>query len=148
MYFVAGQDSEMNRLLSSKDNLCFVVPTAPSVVTSPRTGNGTIRGKLHTAVFRVAFLFKRPAGYESYSRDGYEVTEQELVYHMADRIRGAALLAAYKYAVDEDNIHEVDVLTAYADIVVVENNKLMGRAILEISVLQNVEIPMPTYSAL
>lgn len=147
-YYVAGSDEDMTKLLNADVNCCFIVPTGPSVVTAPRSGDGNVRGKLYTTVFRVTFLFKKYGAYETYTVEGKPATYSELMYHTADRIRGAALLAVHKYAVDTDNINAVDILTQYADIVVVENNKLVGRAILEVSVLQNIEIPMPTYDAL
>ena len=147
-YFVAGDDEVMMTILNAQNSGCFIAPVAPSTISAVRTGDGNVRGKIHTTIFRVTFLFKKPGAYENFAVDGVNVMETELMYHMADRIRGGAFLAVYKYAVDTDNIHDVEVINVFADVVTTTNNELMGRATLEISVIQNVEVPMPTYDAL
>lgn len=145
-YFVAGASDAMLQILNAKDAACFIYPLAPSTITNRRTGDGLVRGMLNTTTFQVTFLFKKLAGFETIVYEGKPLSEMELVYHQADRIRGAALVVAYKHAVDSDNIHEVTVRSQYADIVTTNNNQLMGRAILEIEVVQNVEVDMPRYN--
>ena len=136
-YFVAGSDQEMNQILTAHTAACFVHPPGPSIVTAPRTGDGTVRAKLHTTIIRVVYLFKKPAGYTAYSLEGKPLTGAEIVFHMADRIMGAAHDVIYKHAVNLTDIHEVNIIAQYADIVTVNNNDLTGRAILEVEVLQD-----------
>lgn len=144
-YFVAGSDAAMVQILNTENQAAFISPLAPSTITNRRTGDGLIRGIIMTTVFRVTFLFNKLAGWEQVIYNGKELSEMEFVYHQADRLRGAALVTVYKHAVNVDDIHEVEVTAQYADVVTTENNSLMGRAILDITVVQNVEVDMPRY---
>lgn len=145
-YFVTGTEQEMNQILLANNSACFIYPLGPSTVTAPRTGDGTVRAKLHTTIIRVVFLFKKPAGYTTYSLEGKDLTLTEIMLHMTDRLMGAASDVIYKHAVNLTDIHEVNIISQYADVVTLNNNDLIGRAILEVEVLQDVLVPMPAYT--
>lgn len=145
-YYVAGSEEEFSRILTANNAACFIYPLSPSVVEAPRTGDGTQRAKLHRTTFRVLYVFKFPAAYTNYQVEGRNVTHTELVFHLSDRIMGGALNVIYKHAVNLTDIHEVEILNQYADVVTLNNNDLTGRAVLEIDVLQDVVVPMPLYT--
>ena len=145
-YFIGSTEDDILQVLNAKGAGCFIYSLGPSIVEAPRTGDGVTRAKLHRSTIRVTFVFRQPSGYEDYAIDGYSVMPYEILYHLADRIRVAALLTIYKYAVDSDNIHEVDITSQDTGVVVTNNTELTGRAILDVVLLQDVEVPMPTYS--
>lgn len=147
-YFIGGSEEELTSILNSKGVGCFLYPLAPPTMEAKRTGDGTNRAMLHRSTVRVTFLFKNPGGYEDYKVEGYSVMPHELIYHLADRLRGACLLTIYKYAIDSDNIHEVEIIAQAADLVTVNNDTLTGRATLDIILLQDVQVPMPTYDVI
>jgi hypothetical protein len=146
-YFVTATELEMNAILNSQNAGCFVFQLGPSTFTAARTGDGNKRARLEQTVFRVVYLFRSPAGWETYTADGDRpVNKTELVWHLADRIMGAALEVIYKHAVNTTDVHSVEVVSQTSDVVTVNNNDLMGRAVLEIQVLQDVLVPMPAYT--
>lgn len=145
-YYVAGTEAELANILTANNAACFIYPLTPSTIEARRTGDGDQRGKLYRTTFRVMFVFRNPAAYETYVVEGRNVTLTELIYHLSDRISGGALNVIYKHAVNLNDIHEVEVLNQYADVVTLNNNELTGRAILEVEVLQSVLVPMPSYT--
>lgn len=144
-YYVYSTQDVVNIILSSKNSGCFIYPLEPSTVTNQRTGDGLVRGEIHETMFQVAFFFKKLAGWNPVEYEGRDLMEVELVYHQANRLAGAALVTLHQEAVDEDSIHEVSVTSLFADTVAFDNDELVGRAVLNVRVIQNVEVDMPRY---
>jgi len=147
-YVQLGTQEDVQRILMGAGCGVFVYPNSPSQLMSPRTGTSSEHARLDQSEFKVVLLFRRLAGHEPVTQDGYELSPTEVIYQTADRLRGALMMALAKYAIDEDNIHDLVVLTHYADYQPINNGDLSGRAVLEIKVTQDVLVPQPTYTPL
>lgn len=145
-WYIAPSETILTEVLNAQDVAGFIYPLGPSVRQDARTGaaNGD-RAMLYLTTYRVIVLFKTPAGWTAYSVAGREVLESELVFHLADRVRGAMLRVVYRDAQADDTIHQVEVTAQFADLVTLNNNQLTGRAVLDIEVLQDVAVPMAQY---
>lgn len=147
LYFVSGTEAEMNSILSASQCACFIYQVGPSTFTASRTGDGNKRARLQTTIYRIVYLFDKNGAWNTYSADGDRgVNLTELTYHQADRIAGAATMVLYKHAVNETDIHEINVVSLDASVVAPNNDSLMGRAVIEVEVMQDVLVPMPAYT--
>lgn len=144
-YFQLGTSEDMARILAGPGAGVFVFPNSPNQLLEPRTGSAQQHGRLDRSEFKIVCLFRALAGHEVVEQDGYELSSTEVVYQTADRIRGALVLALSKYAIDQDNIHDLTILTHYADYQPTNNGALTGRAVLEVRITQDVLLPQPTY---
>lgn len=147
-YFQLGSAEDVSRILSGAGSGVFVYPNTPSQLLEPRTGSTTQHGRLDRSEFKIVCLFRALAGHEAVEQDGYVLSSTEVTYQIADRLRGALVLALSKYAIDQDNIHDLTILTHYADYQPANNGSLTGRAVLEVRVTQDVLLPQPTYTPL
>lgn len=145
-YFRMGTEEDMTRVLNGAGAGCFIVPSNPNVEQQGRTGSTTVHGRLDATEWRIIFLFKAPAGHVPFEVDGYEITQTEAVWELADRIRAAAQLVLFKHAPNQTDIHSLDVITTIADYIPLANAGLTGRAVLEVRVLQDVVVPQPRYT--
>lgn len=145
-YYRLGTEDDMTRVLEAHGAACFIVPTSPNVEQDKRTGSATVHGRLDKTTWRVIFLFKRYAGHEPLTIDGYEISQTEAVWELADRLRGAAQLTLFKHAPNADAIHWINVDTTLADYLPLQNGALTGRAVLEVTVTQDVLVPQPAYT--
>lgn len=142
-WYIGTTEQIMLDVLSGKDVAGFVFVSDPVTESAQRTGAaGGVRGKLYTTPLRVVVLFKAPAGYVDYTAQTRPVIHSELVYHLADRLRGGVLNALYRRAQDAEAVHQIEVVAQYADVLTV-NNQLTGRAVLDLEILQDVQVPMP-----
>ena len=147
-YFQLGSQEDINRILAGPGSGVFVYPNTPSQLMEPRTGTSTEHARLDQSEFKIVLLFRMLAGHEAVTQDGYELSSTEVLHQTADRLRGAIMMALTKYAIDTDNIHDLVVLTHYADYQPINNGALTGRAVLEVKVTQDVLVPQPTYTPL
>lgn len=142
-YYRLGTEDDMVKVLEAHGAACFIVPTSPNVEQDARTGSATVHGRLDKTQWRIIFLFKRYAGHDPVVIDGYEISQTEAVWELADRLRGAAQLTLFKHAPNTDAIHAINVDTTLADYLPLVNGALTGRAVLEVTVTQDVLVPQP-----
>lgn len=145
-YHQLGAEEDISRILAGAGSACFVYPSAPTQSQAPRTGDGVERGRLDISQYRLVILFKAPAGFTSITFEGHPLTKTEVVWRIADVLRGGAINALHKYAVGANHIHELNVISDLADIIVLNNAEQTGRAVIEVEVWQDVSVPMPTHS--
>ena len=65
---------------------------------------------------------------------------------MSDIIRGGVIESLYKHAVNATHIHEINILSDLADIIVLNSSESTGRAVVEVEIWQDVSVPMNTFS--
>lgn len=145
-YHMLGTEEDIQRILSGSGSACFVYPAAPTQSQDPRTGDGVQRGRLDISQYRIVILFKAPAGYNEIRFEDYPLTQTETVWRMADILRGGVIETLHKYLVNADHVHEVNVTSDLADIIVLNNSEQTGRAVIEVEVWQDVAVPMNTFS--
>jgi hypothetical protein len=146
-YHMLGLETDIAQILTASRSACFVYPAEPTLTEAKRTGDGTQRGQIDKTLIRVVILFRAPAGIDpAMTFDGQQLTRTEAIWQFADRLRGAALLVLYRHAPNADDIHAVEVLANNADVILLNNNDLTGRAILDVEVTQNVLVPQALWS--
>lgn len=145
-YHMLGSEDDISRILAGSGSACFVYPSAPTQSQDPRTGDGTVRGRLDVSQYRIVILFKSPAGYEEIRFEDQPLSQTETVWRMADVIRGGVIECLHKYAVNSTHIHEVNILSDLADIVVFNSSETTGRAVIEVEVWQDVSVPMSNFT--
>lgn len=145
-YHMLGAEDDIAAILAGSGSACFIYPSAPTQSQDPRTGDGTLRGRLDISQYRIVILFKSPAAYEPIAFEGHQLTKTEVVWRIADVLRGAVINTLHKHAVNADRIHEINVISDLADIIVLNNAAQTGRAVIEVEVWQDVSVPMPTFS--
>lgn len=145
-FHMLGAEEDIERILSGSGSACFIYPAAPTQSQDPRTGDGVQRARLDISQYRIVILFKAPGGYEALSFEGHPLTKTEVVWRLADVLRGAVVNALHKHAVNADHLHEINVTSDLADLIVINNAGLTGRAVVEVEVWQDVSIPMSTFT--
>lgn len=145
-YHMLGSEEDIAMILNGSGSACFVYPSAPTQSQDPRTGDGTVRGRLDISQYRIVILFRKPAGFEPITFEGQELSQTEIVWRMADVLRGGVIECLHKYAVNADHIHEINIISDLADIVVINSSETTGRAVIEVEVWQDVSVPMNTFS--
>lgn len=144
-FHMLGNEEDISKILAGSGSACFVYPTLTRS-QDPRTGDGTQRGRLDISQYRIVILFKSPAGYEDIVFENHSLSPTEVVWRMADVIRGGVIESLYKYAVNTNHIHEVNITSDLADIIVFNTSETTGRAVIEVEVWQDVSVPMNTFS--
>lgn len=142
-YFRLGNDADIERVLSATGSCVMITPTGEVDQTEARTGDASVYSRLDRSRWRVLLLIRAPVGFTNIVVDGVALLPAEVLYKLADRMRGALMLTLAKYAIDQDAIHDLKVVNHYADYSVLRNATLTGRAVLEIEVTQDVLMPQP-----
>lgn len=145
-YHMLGAEEDIARILAGAGAACFVYPSAPTQSQDARTGDGAQRGRLDISQYRVVVLFKAPAGFAPITHETYPLTKTEVTWRLADALRGGVINTLHKHAVNADRIHELNVISDLADIIVLNNAGQTGRAVVEVEVWQDVSVPMPTFT--
>lgn len=146
-YLRLGTESEIAAVLNAHNAALFVVPSGATEQMEPRSGNPDNHARLDRSSWRVILLFKVTNAHEPLVVDGHELLASEVTYKRAQWIKSAMMMTLLKYATDSDNIHNIEVITHFADYSVINNTTLTGRAVLELEVWQDVLVPQPIYNA-
>lgn len=140
-YFRLGTEADIEAILNSHNAGVMIVPSGAADITEDRTGTPEVYGRLDTSTWRVILLFRKPAGWAPIITAGHKLLDSEVVWRLADRMRGAMMLTLAKYARNENDIHDLRVVNHYADYTALKNGALTGRAVLEIEIKQDVLLP-------
>jgi len=145
-FHMLATEEDISKILQGWGSGCFVYPSGPTVSQDMRTGNGNVRGSLDVSSYRIVILFKSPAGYSDVVFEGINLARTEVISRMADILRGGVIEVLYKHSVNQTHIHEIKVTSDLSDIVILNNSDLTGRAVIEVEILQDVSLPMSSFS--
>lgn len=144
-YLRLATEGDIATVLNAHNAALFVVPSGAVEQMEPRSGNPDKFARLDRSAWRVILLFKVTNAHESLDVEGYKLLATEVTYKRAQWIKSAMMMTLLKYAINEDDIHHIEIITHFADYSVINNTNLTGRAVLELEVWQDVEVPQPIY---
>lgn len=147
LHLPAPQDAAYYYALISIDELTvnrnpavFIYPTQRRVLES-RSSNGPLgHFEMRTFQLTVATAFKAGAG-KKFQRNGKTVTTDDIMWLRAERYTGAMAHIITEYACDDNAIHQIDLVDDMADVIPLNDGKMMGVAATTWKIDQKILMP-------
>lgn len=139
-YTTSPDDPETDNLLHNSDVAVIVWQAGARQLGDIFTGGATTRAQTGLIELDILVLF-RSGFHEPLTTNGHALSEYEYMQLRAERYAGALITTLYKYAVEADSVHDIELVSDEAQPIHLQDRPVIGVATTRWRVTQKLAVP-------